>query len=237
VTVQNSALPSLTHSGSDDSWILIICAAIAAAALALVPLRTREMLGYASAGVDGIRSRQRSRVAAPSGEQGVPRASEHAVEYGPSDGVDEAVDALALGALLAKDGDVDGAMAVYYQAAQRGDPASAFSLGALLEAQGETESAMAAYRRAGAGGELRASVNLGILLAEHGDLSGALAAFDSADQRGDAAAAFNLGLLLEEHGDTSAAAGAYRRAQERGSAEIADMAQRALSDLNVGIDR
>jgi hypothetical protein len=61
-----------------------------------------------------------------------------------------------LGHLLEQHGDVDGALAAYALAEQRGDPGGAFRLGQLLEEQGCLAEAQDAYERAGqcGGGEL-----------------------------------------------------------------------------------
>jgi peptidoglycan hydrolase-like protein with peptidoglycan-binding domain len=136
-----------------------------------------------------------------------------------------------LGQRFEEHGDVNGAVAAYRRADERGDAAAAFHLAALLGQRGARAEAEAAYRRADQRGHGGAASNLGVMLEEQGAAAEAGAAYRRADTRGDAAAAFNLGALLEERGALPEAHDAYRRAEGRDGGEIAEISRRALVEL------
>ena len=92
---------------------------------------------------------------------------------------------LNLGGLLAQQGDVPGAIAAFWRAAERGDSSAASNMGILLEHDGDLDGALAAYRKASEAGDADGSLNLGALLARTGDPTGAVSAYQKAIQHGD----------------------------------------------------
>ena len=148
--------------------------------------------------------------------------------------------AVSVGALLANQGDLEGAMALYQQAADSGDilwaPRAASRLGALLEQLNNLEGARTAYDKAmkssDTGEASKAAFSLGRVLEQLDDLAGARTAYGkavtSADPEEAAQAAFSLGRILEQLNDLKGAKAAYQRAAESGHP---DNAPRALNDL------
>ncbi len=149
-----------------------------------------------------------------------------------------------LGALLDRQGDIDGAREAYQRAIDSGDPEAAplaaFNLGVLLKEQGDTEGAREAYQKAIDSGHPDeapgAAFNLGVLLKEQGDTEGAREAYqrviDSGHPGKAPGAAFNLGALLKEQGDTEGTREAYQRVIDSGHPEAAPRAAECLRHLN-----
>jgi tetratricopeptide (TPR) repeat protein len=142
--------------------------------------------------------------------------------------------ALALGVLLADQGDVVGAKAAYQQAInskRRGKSAvgAAFGLARLLAGEGDAAGAEAAYRRVINSGDPQfapeGAIRLGMLLEEQGDAAGAEAAYrqavDSGHPEVGPRAVIRLGILLEDQEDIVGAKGIYQQAIDSGHTEVA----------------
>ena len=139
---------------------------------------------------------------------------------GPTQGVVPTVLSTWLDCSLSE-GDLEGAIAAYHRADERGDAAAAATLGLVFLEQDDEDAAYDAYSRADERGDAAAAVNLGVLREHRGDLAGAEAAYGRADRRGSADGAFNLGALFEQRGDLASATAAYQRADQRGDAGAA----------------
>ncbi len=131
---------------------------------------------------------------------------------------------LELGASLARRGDLEGAIAAWRRADERGSPEAAYELGMLLEQRGDLEGASAAWRR----GHERASawVDTDARLIGRGDARGhppqpPWRQGSRGDESGSAEAAYQLGRLLEWRGDDEGAEDAWRHGAKLGHAEAA----------------
>jgi tetratricopeptide (TPR) repeat protein len=120
----------------------------------------------------------------------------------------------ALGSLLQKSGDVDGAIAVYRQAASDGDADAALELGYMLHGEGRGDEAIAAYRRCAELGDLGVNGNLGLLLQELNRHDEAVAAWREAADAGYPGAAYYLGCHLKAQGDLKGANQRFTTAKE-----------------------
>ena len=148
---------------------------------------------------------------------------------------DDEFAAVQLADLLAKRGDLDGAVQMLRAPADHGDPDAVTRLAELLVRRGDLDELRARADR----GDQPAARGLARLLAERGDLDELRVRAD----RGDQAAAARLGWLLVELGDLDGAVQMLRAPADRGDRYAAErlaelLAERGdLDELRVRADR
>jgi tetratricopeptide (TPR) repeat protein len=149
-----------------------------------------------------------------------------------------------LSAMLAEEGDDDGAEAVLRRAVELGGDMGATAsrpLGDLLAFQGDEAGAADAYRRAMTCTDEEvsapAALSLGRLLERQGDEAGAVSAYrqamSCAGQQESAPAALRLGWLLSGRGDAAGAMAAYQRVIDSGDPAFAPAAMIGLGSVLV----
>ncbi len=151
---------------------------------------------------------------------------------------------LNLSAMLAEEGDDDGAEAVLRRAVELGGDLGATAsrpLGDLLAFRGDEAGAADAYRRAMTCTDEEvsapAALSLGRLLEWQGDEAGAVGAYrramSCAGQQESAPAALRLGRLLSGQGDAAEAMAAYQRVIDSGDPAFAPAAMIGLGSVLV----
>ncbi len=103
--------------------------------------------------------------------------------------------AVALGRLLLRRGDADGAVRRLGGPAVADLPDAGLLMGLAQEARGDLHAARTSYERAALAGDGRAAHNLGLMAFHHGDAAGTLRWYERAAVLGDPKSMYNLGVL------------------------------------------